>query len=202
MRIIGLTGGIGSGKSTVAAMLRELGATVIDADEGARAVVAPGGSAYADVVAEFGAEVVLPDGAIDRQKLAGIVFADPERRERLNGITHPRVREWMAAQLAEAGTRGAELVVLDVPLLYESGLDAGLSGVVVVWATPEQQLERAVGRGGDRRDMAARIEAQMPLAEKRERATWVIDNSGPMEDTRRQVEELWQGFLPPPAGGG
>jgi dephospho-CoA kinase len=191
MRIIGLTGGIGSGKSSVSEMLRALGATVVDADEGARAVVEPGQAGYHDVVQQFGRQVLAQDGGIDRQKLADIVFADPEKRQQLNSITHPRVREWMAARVQEAGARDAKLVVLDIPLLYESGLEAGLGGVIVVWATPAQQLERAVARGGERRDIEARIAAQMPLLDKRDRATWVIDNSGSPDTTRRQVEELW-----------
>lgn len=191
MRIIGLTGGIGSGKSTVSKMLVELGATVVDADEGARAVVEPGTPGLAEVVAAFGDDVMDPDGRLDREKVADRVFKDPDALARLNAITHPRVRDWMAARISEAVEAGAPVVVLDVPLLYESGLEAGLEEVVVVWTPPDVQLERAVGRGVRRDDARARIDAQMPLEEKRSRATRVVDNSGGLDDTRRQVEALW-----------
>jgi len=120
MDLIGLTGGIGSGKSTVSGFLRELGARVIDADEGARAVVEPGTAGFAAVVAEFGPEVVR-DGRLDRQRLAEIVFNDKQALRRLNAVVHPLVREWTAARLAEAAGDGAELAVQDIPLLFESG---------------------------------------------------------------------------------
>ena len=191
MRIIGLTGGIGSGKSTVSAMLKELGAFVVDADEGARLAVAPGTPGLAELVEAFGDEVLGADGALDREKLADLAFADEDALMRLNAITHPRVREWMADQIQEAQARGAEIVVLDVPLLYESGLEAGLEEVVVVWAPEDLQVERAIARGVREDDVKARIKAQIPLDQKRDRAGKVIDNSGSLANTRRQVEELW-----------
>jgi dephospho-CoA kinase len=199
MRIIGLTGGIGSGKSTVSEMLRELGATIVDADQGARAVVEPGQPALDEIMATFGAEIVGPDGRLDRQKLADRVFSDDEARARLNAITHPRVREWMAERIGEAAAEGAEVVVLDIPLLYESGLDAGLEEVAVVWTPAGEQVRRAVERGGEEPDVRARVAAQLPLDEKRARATRVIDNSGSPQETRQQVEELWQELTRPPA---
>jgi dephospho-CoA kinase len=189
--MIGLTGGLGSGKTTVSTMLRELGATVVDADEGARAVVEPGAPALAEVVAAFGDDVLDADGRLDREKVADRAFNDPDALARLNAITHPRVREWMAARVGEAVGSGAPVVVLDVPLLYESGLEAGLEEVVVVWVPADVQLERAVGRGLRRDDARARIEAQLSLDQKRARASRVIDNSGGLDDTRRQVEALW-----------
>ena len=191
MRIIGLTGGIGSGKSTVSAMLRELGAFVVDADEGARLAVAPGSAGLAELVEAFGGEVLDADGALDREKLADLAFADRDALARLNAITHPRVRTWMADQVQEAQERAAEIVVLDVPLMYESGLEAGLEDVVVVWAPEELQVERAIARGVREDDVKARIKAQIPLDQKRDRAGRVIDNSGSLGETRRQVEELW-----------
>jgi dephospho-CoA kinase len=191
MRIIGLTGGIGSGKSTVSAMLRELGAFVVDADEGARLAVAPGSAGLAELVEAFGGEILDAGGALDREKLADLAFADRDALARLNAITHPRVRTWMADQVQEAQERAAEIVVLDVPLMYESGLEAGLEDVVVVWAPEELQVERAIARGVREDDVKARIKAQIPLDQKRDRAGRVIDNSGSLGETRRQVEELW-----------
>ena len=196
MRIIGLTGGIGSGKSTVSAMLRELGAVVIDADEGARAVVEPGRPALAEIVATFGPDILDPSGRLDRQRLADLVFHDEASRRRLNAITHPRVREWMAARMQEAATAGAEVVVLDIPLLFESGRDEDMKDVVLVWTPEEAQVTRAVARGASEADVRARMAAQMPLAEKRERARWVIDNSGSLEETRRRVEDVWHELMP------
>jgi dephospho-CoA kinase len=192
MRIIGLTGGIGSGKSTVSEMLRELGAMVVDADEGARVVVQAGQPALADIRERFGDGVFAADGSLDREKLADVVFNDEQAREDLNAITHPRVRAWMAEQMQAASEAGAPAVVLDIPLLFESGLTAGLDEIVVVWAPVEEQFRRAVARGLRGDDVRARIKAQMPIDEKREKATLVIDNSGTKEKTRRQVEEFWK----------
>jgi dephospho-CoA kinase len=191
MRIIGLTGGIGSGKSTVSAILRELGATVVDADEGARAVVEPGQPALEEIRERFGETVFAADGSLDRDRLADIVFSDERAREDLNTITHPRVRAWMAARMQAAAEAGAPVVVLDIPLLFESGLTAGLDEIVVVWAPVEAQFARAVARGGRGEDIRARIKAQMPLDHKREQATVVIDNSGSKIGTRGQVEAFW-----------
>ena len=190
MRLIGLTGGIGSGKSTVSGYLRDLGATVVDADEGARAVVEPGTPGHDRVVAEFGPGI-LRDGRLDRAKLAEIVFHDPEALARLNGIVHPLVREWTVARLAEAAEAGAEVVVQDIPLLFENGLEAVLPVTVVVWVPVEVQVERLVGRGMSEDDARARIANQLPIDAKREKATYVIDNSGSREATRAQTERVW-----------
>jgi len=191
MRIIGLTGGIGSGKTTVAAMLRERGATVVDADEAARAVVEPGQPSLAEIRALFGEVVLGADGRLNRGALAQLVFDDEPARLRLNAIIHPRVREWMAAAIAEAAGAGVGTVFMDTPLLYETGLDKGMAETVVVWVPEPLQIERAVARGMAEDDVRARVAAQMSLAEKRARATRVIDNSGSLEDTARQVDELW-----------
>lgn len=191
MKLIGLTGGVGSGKSTVAEILRALGATVIDADEAAHAVYEPGTPGFDAVVAEFGPEYVK-DGRIDRARLGRLVFDDPAARARLNAIVHPRVREWMTERTREAIDRGDEIVVQDVPLLYENGLDGLFSSVVLVYAPPEVQLQRLVeGRGVPEDRARAMIAAQMPIDEKRRRAHHVIDNGGTREDTRRQVEDMW-----------
>jgi len=191
MKVIGLTGGVGSGKSTVAEMLRELGATVIDADEAAHEVYAAGTPGFAAVVAEFGPDFVR-DGAIDRQKLGALVFNDEAARRRLNSIVHPLVREWMAARTAEAVERGDEIVIQDVPLLFENGLEDLFSSVLLVYVPEDVQLERlAHGRGVPRDRARAIIAAQLPIEEKRRRAHHIVDNSGTVEQTRKQVEEVW-----------
>ena len=191
MKLIGLTGGVGTGKSTVAEMLRELGATVIDADEAAHAAYAPGTAGFDAVVAEFGPDFVR-NGAIDRQKLGALVFNDPDARARLNALVHPLVRDWMAARTVEAAERGDEIVIQDVPLLYENGLEPLFSSVLLVYASEDTQLERLVRSRGVAPDRArAMIAAQMPIEDKRRRAHHVVDNSGTMEQTRAQVEEIW-----------
>lgn len=192
MRHVGLTGGIGSGKSTVAAILRELGACVIDSDEGARAVVEPGTEGFEQVVAEFGPGIVA-GGRLDRKALAAQVFGDPRALRQLNAIVHPLVRRWSAEQLAAAAERGEAVVVSDIPLLFENGLDRAFETVVLVHVPPETQVRRLVdGRGFSERDARARIAAQMPIDEKVPRATVVIDNSGSREHTREQVQRLWE----------
>lgn len=195
MRIIGLTGGIGSGKSTVSAILRELGAAVVDADEAARAVVEPGQPALDEIRQEFGDEVIGPGGRLDRKTVAQRVFDDQDARQRLNAIIHPRVREWMAARITEAVEQGAEIVVMDTPLLYEACLDGGTSETIVVWVPAEVQVQRAVGRGMEEADVRARIRSQMSLDDKRDWATHVIDNSGSREATRQQTLRLWRQLL-------
>ena len=191
MKLIGLTGGVGSGKSTVAAVLRELGADVVDADEASHAVYEPGTPGFAAVVREFGGGMVR-DGRIDRKRLGEIVFKDSDARRRLNAIVHPLVREWMAARTAEAIDRGADVVVQDVPLLFENGLEKLFPIVVLVWVPKEVQVDRLVnGRGFSRERAREVIAAQMPIDEKRARAQHVIDNSGTSESTRAQVEGLW-----------
>ncbi len=195
---IGLTGGIGSGKSLVAQEFRELGAVIIDADLIAREVVAPSGPAYDPVVRVFGPGVLRPDGAIDRKALAARVFADPEARRQLNALTHPHIRRRMAASIEQAASvPGVEVIVVDIPLLLETteGRDLGLDGIVVVDAADNVRLERIMARDGlSRADAERRLAAQMPLREKVARADWVIDNNGSPEQTRAQVRTLWEAF--------
>jgi dephospho-CoA kinase len=192
LKLIGLTGGVGSGKSTVSAMLQELGAEVIDADEASHAVYEPGSPGFAAVVREFGPEYVL-DGRIDRAKLGELVFHSMDARHRLNDIVHPLVREWMAARTAEAAQRGAEVVVQDVPLLFENGLERLYSTVVLVYVPEKLQLMRLIeGRGLNDERARTMIAAQMPIEEKKMLAHHVIDNSGSREKTRKQVESLWK----------
>ena len=191
MKLIGLTGGVGSGKSTVAGMFAELGATVVDADEATHVVYAPGTDGFDAIVDAFGPEYVR-NGQIDRQRLGDLVFKDEAARLRLNEIVHPRVRDWMTARTAEAVDRGAEIVVQDVPLLFENRLQGLFSSTVLVYARPQTQVERLVEQRGLARDRALSIlAAQMPIDEKRPLATFVIDNDGSLEETRRQVDEVW-----------
>ena len=187
---VGLTGGIGSGKSAVSRLLAELGAVVIDADLIAREVVEPGTPALAEIVEAFGPEVLRPDGTLDRPALGARVFADPADLARLNAIVHPRVGERTAALLAEAS--GAEVVVHDVPLLVENGLSEMYDAVVVVAADPATQLDRLVRlRRMSKEEAEQRIAAQAPLADKLAVATHVVHNDGPLEELAPQVERVW-----------
>ena len=191
MKLIGLTGGAGTGKSTVSAMLRELGAVVVDADEATHAVYEPGSPGFDAVVREFGAGYVR-EGRIDRGRLGALVFEDEGARRRLNAIVHPLVREWMAARTAEAAQSGAEIIVQDVPLLFENGLPPLYSAVLLVYVPEQVQLERLrKGRGLEEDRARAMIAAQMPIDEKRTLANHVIDNSGSRDATRKQVQEIW-----------
>jgi dephospho-CoA kinase len=172
-------------------MLRDLGAAVVDADEAGHAVYEPGMPGFAAVVREFGEEFVR-DGRIDRRALGELVFRDEDARRRLNAIVHPLVREWMAARTAEAVQKGAEVVVQDVPLLFENGLERLYSSVILVYVPEAVQVERLVhGRGFSPERAREVIAAQMPIEEKRRVAHHVIDNSATIEETRGQVEELW-----------
>ena len=176
-------------------MLSELGAVVIDADEAAHAVYAPGSPGFDAVVREFGDEYVR-DGRIDRARLGELVFRDESARHRLNAIVHPLVREWMAAHTAEAALRDADVVVQAVPLLFENGLERLYSSIVLVYVSADVQLRRLVEGRGLKPDRAlGMIAAQMPIDEKRKLAHHLIDNSGTVESTRRQVERLWDRSL-------
>ena len=196
MKLIGLTGGAGSGKSTAADMFRELGAAVIDADEASHAVYAPQTPGFDAVVREFGPEYVR-GGQVDRARLGELVFHDDDARRRLNAIVHPLVREWMAERTAEADRDGAEVVIHDVPLLFENGLEGLYSDVVLVYAPERVQIKRLVeGRGISEDRARAIIAAQLPIDEKRGRAQRVIDNSGSREVTRAQVNRVWDELAP------
>jgi dephospho-CoA kinase len=188
---LGLTGGIASGKSAVAAMLREMGFAVLDADSLAHRLIEPGLPAYNEVLQEFGPGVAAPDGRVDRPKLSAIVFADRARLDRLNAIVHPRVAEVVFRQFEEwqrGGTRDAAFV--EAALLIESGIHKKLDGLVMAWCTPEQQLKRLLARGLSEAEARRRITAQLPVEEKLRLATEKIDCSGSLEETRRQVEAL------------
>ncbi len=191
MTRVGLTGGVASGKSTVSAILAELGAVVIDADLLAREVVAPGTDGLAAVVEEFGADVLAPDGALDRPRLGALVFADPERRKALETIIHPRVRA-RAAEIEAAAPPGS-LVVHDIPLLAETGQAGSFDAVIVVDVPPELQVDRMVRiRGMSVEEAQARIAAQAGREERLAVATYVVDNTGSFEELRERVEEVYR----------
>lgn len=191
MLLVGLTGGIGAGKSTVAAMLAERGAVILDADQVAREVVEPGQPAFDALVAEFGPDVVGPDGRLDRPALAAKAFATPEGKAALDGITHPAIFEAFGKRMAAAPADA--IVVMDVPLLVESGSAAerGYEVVIVVEAPEEVRLDRLVGRGLDRDDAAARMRAQATDEQRRAVATHVLDNGTDEDALRTQVDALW-----------
>jgi len=187
---VGLTGGIGSGKSTVSALLAGKGAVVIDADVLAREVVAPGAPGLAAVVAEFGPEVLTPAGELDRPAMGARVFADEDARRRLEAIIHPLVHDRIAA--IEAAASEDDVVVQDIPLLAERGRTDGFDAVVVVDVPTEVQVERLVrDRGMSQDDARARIHAQATREQRLAVATHVIDNSGSLEDLQARVDEVW-----------
>jgi len=193
MLVVGLTGGIGSGKSEVARRLAALGAVVVDADAIAREVVAPGTPGLSQVVAEFGDEVLSPDGALDRDRVAALVFADPSARARLNAIVHPLIGAAMIERTAAAGEADPHAVVVnDVPLLVEGGLSARYDAVVVVDTDPETQVRRLVEqRGMTEADARARMAVQASREQRLAVADYVVDNTGDLEHLDRQVREVW-----------
>lgn len=191
--MIGLTGGIASGKSTVSNMLRELGAAIIDADVIAREVVAPGAPALDVIRDAFGDEVITADGALDREALGAIVFDDADARARLNAITHPRIGQRMWERARELFEAGHPWVIYDAALIVENNLHEMLDSLIVVSLSPDIQLERLMARD-DLTDAQARqrVAAQLPLADKVAAADFVIDNDGALAQTRAQVEALYR----------
>jgi dephospho-CoA kinase len=193
---VGLTGGIATGKTTVAAMLRELGCRLLEADKIAHQTIEPGGAAYEGVVREFGRGILTAEGLVNRKKLGAIVFADPQRLARLNAIVHPPVLEEQMRQLAAIEKADAHaIVVVEAAILIEAGFDRSLDYLVVTWCTPEQQLARltqsGLGRGLTIEQARQRIAAQMAIDEKKKRADALIDCSGTLEHTRAQVIALF-----------
>ena len=188
---LGLTGGIASGKSAVAAMLRELGFSVLDADSLAHKLIEPGRPAYNEVLREFGPSILAPDGRVDRAKLSAVVFNDHARLDRLNAIVHPRVAEVVLRQFDDWQRQGMrDAAFVEAALLIESGIHKNLDGLVVAWCQPQQQLDRLLARGLSQTEARRRIDAQLPVEEKLRLATEKIDCSGSLEETRRQVEAL------------
>lgn len=193
MYIIGLTGGIASGKSTVSGMLRSLGAKVIDADQIAREVVQPGCAALKEIAAVFGSSVLSDNGGLNREVLGKIVFNNSEARQKLNDITHNRICEQVWKAIVQLEREGYNMVVLDVPLLFETGWDAQVNEVWVVAVPIDVQIDRLMKRNRfTRAEALARIASQMDLKSKVERADVIIDNGASKDVTRRQVVEAWQ----------
>lgn len=192
MKVIGITGNIASGKSTVARMFEALGARIIDADEIARIVVEPGAPAWEEIVSEFGRDILEPDGAINRKRLADIVFGDEAKRKRLNDITHPRIRERISELLREYEKEGALVVMVEAALIVErGGLKSLIDGLIVVTADEETQIERLIrDKGYKREEAVSRLRAQMPAREKMMHGDYIIDNSGSLEDTRARVKAV------------
>jgi dephospho-CoA kinase len=191
---VGLTGGIGSGKSEVLKRLKAHGATVVDADLAARRVVEPGTEGYDGVVKEFGSEVVAADGSLDRAKLGAVVFADPARLAALNAIVHPLVGALMAEWADAAPPRG--IVVYDIPLLVEGGADRGYAAVIVVDADEEVRYARLLAnRGMSREDAAARMAAQASRSDRLAAADYVIANNGSLEDLDQETDRVWSELL-------
>lgn len=193
MLVVGLTGNIGSGKSTVARLLGVRGVPVIDADVLAREVVAPRSDALAAIVARWGEAMLAPDGTLDRAALRRIVFASAADRAALDAIVHPAVKARREELLAEARVRGDRVVVCDIPLLFEAGLTGDVDVILLVDAPRELRLERLVrDRGLSRADALAMIDAQQPAEGKRGRSDYVIDNDGSLETLRARVDETWR----------
>lgn len=191
--MVGLTGGIASGKSTVSGMLRELGAEIIDADQVARDVVAPGTPALAEIALRFPG-VISAGGTLDRAALGKRIFSSAEDRAALNAITHPRIQEEVLARTQRLAERGVEVAVYDAALLVENGLHQAMDGgVIVVAASPEVQKARLVARDGLRPEEAeARIRSQLALEVKKHHARWILDNDGDLASLRAQVERTWR----------
>jgi dephospho-CoA kinase len=190
LKVLGLTGGIGSGKSTVAKLIAERGVPVLDADQLAREVVEPGRPALAEVAAAW-PEAIGPDGKVARKRLADIVFADPAQRLRLEAIMHPRIQALADERLDDLAKKGHGLAIYEASLLVESGRYKDFDGLVVVTASPETQLERVLARGGlAAAEAQARIDAQLPLLAKVRVATHLIDNDGDLDATSAQVDRL------------
>src|SRR3990172_10287432 len=194
MKVIGLTGNIACGKSVVASMFEELGAKIIDADYIARLVVEPSEQAWKDIVERFGHEILNPNRTINRKKLGDIVFRDEEKREELNRITHPRIIDKIKSMLDEYRKEKVNVVIIEAALIVEKGgMKPTISDLIVVTADEEAQIKRLIERDGISREEAlTRIKAQMPVSEKVKFATYVINNSRTLEETRKQVEEVWK----------
>lgn len=195
MLLVGLTGGLGAGKSTVARMLADRGAVIVDADELARRAIDPGTPGHRKVLEAFGDGVLAQDGSIDRRALAAVVFDDPEARRVLESITHPEVFRMLADEV-ERRRDTDDVVVFDAPLIVETGFDEATDVLVVVALDPALQLERVVARGMDRAEAEARIAAQASPEERRSRADEVLRNDGDLEDLERQVDALWERLRP------
>ena len=195
--LLGVTGGIATGKTTVVRMFEELGASVIFFDLLAREVVEPGEPAWKDIVGYFGEEILLKDGCLDREKLSGIVFQDVEKRKILESFTHPRISEASERQVKKIVDKNPNAIVqLEIPLLIEQNLQHMVHKVLVVYIPREKQIARLIERDGMSREKAVdRLRAQLPIDEKLGKADFVINNEKTLEETKRQVEDLWKILL-------
>jgi dephospho-CoA kinase len=188
---LGITGGIASGKSTVSAMLRDMGFTVLDADSIAHTLIEPGYPAHHKIVRVFGSSILNGDNHVNREALAKIVFADPIKLKQLNAIVHPRVEEYIVSEFAKLERGGSQSAAfVEAALIVEAGLDKRLDGMVVVWCEPEQQISRLMARGFTEEEARRRIASQLPVEEKLGHASEKIDCSGSLAKTRQQVEQL------------
>ena len=192
--LLGVTGGIASGKTIVSRMLEELGAPMIDFDVLSRVVVDPGKPSWQEIVKYFGEEILLPDKTLDRKKLGEIVFRDPEKRKKLERFIHPRIFEEFVRLVKEYAARDPNAIIqADVPLLYEVNLQYLFHKVLLVYIPEEMQIERLMKRDGISQEMAINIlKSQLPIEKKKKLADFVVDNSGSLEETRKQVEEVWK----------
>ena len=189
--VVGLTGGIASGKSTVSSILIEKGALVIDADVEARLAVEKGEEAYNEIIAHFGNQVLLEDGSIDRAKLGSIIFHDEQERQKLNSIVHPAVRKRMMWKKDQAIANGEKLIILDIPLLFESKLTYMVDKTILVFVDEDVQLDRLMKRNQlTKEDAMARVNSQMPLKDKVQLADEVINNNGTIAETEQQIIEI------------
>ncbi|MEW6082182.1 MAG: dephospho-CoA kinase [Bacillota bacterium] len=195
MVVIGLTGGIASGKSFVSRVLRELGAAIIDADEVAREVVCPGTLAYEEIVHRFGREMLLPSGNLDRERLGRLVFADPPALEDLNRITHPRILQLIRNRIEESRQRGTAVLVVEAPLLLECGMASMVDEVWLVTAPARERTRRILARDRLRlKEAQSRLGSQIDVKDAMAQAHFVIDNSGTLDELRSRVRDLWEGL--------
>lgn len=193
---IGLTGSVATGKSTVSNMIQQAGIPLVDADIAARKVVEPGTDGLAEIVAYFGKGILLTDGTLNRPKLAEQIFRNKEKREKLNEITHPQVKEYMLAERKRYFEAGEKVVFFDIPLLFESHLESLVDQIIVVWTTPETELKRLMERNNlTKKDALARINSQMGIDEKAKKADFVIDNNESLEKTQKQVLTIINRFV-------
>jgi dephospho-CoA kinase len=196
LKVIGLTGGIASGKSTAARTLADLGARIVDADQVARDIVAPGQPALADIVRAFGRDMLQPDGGLDRKRLGALIFTDADKRGVLNAITHPRIAMETQTRLNKLREEGVPVAIYEAALLVENGVHKAVDALIVVVCDETTQLARLIGRDGySEADARARILAQAPVSDKIAAATWVVDTSGPLADTKKQLARIWEEIL-------
>jgi dephospho-CoA kinase len=194
--ILGLTGSIATGKSTVAKLFLSAGIPVVDVDLGARAVVLPGAPGLADIIDHFGEAYLLPDGTLDRKRLGALIFSDREKRKELDALLKERINDWIQAEKERYISEGHNLIVLDIPLLYEGGYEDSCDAVMVVYVPEELQLQRLMSRNHlDEDEATRRMQSQLSIEKKKELADFVIDNSGTIEETEKQVNEWLRGHL-------